>query len=635
MDMNALRRQLDSFNTDLEDVNKLLLETDEASEGLVRKMKELSGIGSKGGIIRSIITRFSVAVPSLYKLTQQASSLLLIFRYIDTARTESLKEEAKVVESLKRREEIQRRLYKIEKARRSGNLTALEKEQFYNDSSIKNMMKSMSFGQALLKTQEKMSMVKNKIAKSDDKIFKAARQRFVRDNYGGNLTGGNLLGKASILMADEELKGMRKRKGGLKTQLADLADQEFALKDDIDSGYLSDSGKKQAERDLQVVQKLMTAVEKSMEIIQDDMQIAYSRRDDLIERQSGSFRIKGRAGSRKFEDLTFFEKKQLKYEELKNKINKKVDKVKDGFQSFFSKGNMKLMLQNAMKFGKVLMYALGFILVLGIVIYMLRKMRFFERAGEIFAWGKEKLIPFWEMFTENIGIFISEIIDIVVAIKDIFVGLFSGDGEKIWDAIKEIGESLWEAAKAYGKIVLSGFILTIGGLLLTLSTFIGGLIWGAASTIKDAFLNFIDNPIQTIKKGLGGAVSGAALGAVAGGIIGSVVPGAGTIAGAAIGASIGGTIGGYSGAAGMASGGTNLMGGNYLVGENGPEIVSIPGGSSVINNTNTRSAMGNTIHVHVNGRVGASEQELNQLADKIGQKISMRMNRFSPTGMRG
>jgi hypothetical protein len=101
---------------------------------------------------------------------------------------------------------------------------------------------------------------------------------------------------------------------------------------------------------------------------------------------------------------------------------------------------------------------------------------------------------------------------------------------------------------------------------------------------------------------------------------------------------IGGGIlaGGAIGAANpMASGGTNLLGGNYLVGDNGPEIISLPGGSSITNNTNTRSAMGTTINVHVNGRVGASDQELNQLADKIGQKISMRMNRFSPTGMRG
>ena len=123
---------------------------------------------------------------------------------------------------------------------------------------------------------------------------------------------------------------------------------------------------------------------------------------------------------------------------------------------------------------------------------------------------------------------------------------------------------------------------------------------------------------------------------IAGGIIGTVVGPGGTIAGAVTGAKIGAAIGGTAGLAGrMASGGTNLMGGNYVVGENGPEIVSIPGGSSVVNNTNTRSAMGNTIHVHGNGRVGASEQELNQLAEKIGLRISMRMNRFSSNGMRG
>lgn len=633
--MNALRRQLDSFNTDLEDVNKLLLETDDASEGLVRKMKELSGIGSKGGIIRSIVTRFSVAVPSLYKLTQQVSSLLLIFRYVDTARTESLKEEAKVVESLRRREDIQRRLYKLEKVRRTGNLTALEKEQYYNDASIKNLMKSMSFNDALLKTQEKMSLIKNKIAKADDKIFKAARKRYVRDNYGGNLTGGNLLGKASILMADEELKGLGQRKRGLGDEMVSLLDREFTLKDDIDSGYLTDSGKKQAERDLKIVQDLIAAVEDSMQLIQDDMKIAYSKRDDLIEKESGSFRVKGNAGNRKFEDLTPFEKQMAKYEKLKEKVNTKFNKVKGGIEGFFSKGNMKLMAQNAMKFGKILMYALGFILVLGIIVYMLRRIRFFEKAGEIFSKIKEKLIPLTEMFTENIGIFITEIMNVFGAIKDIFVGLFSGDGEKIWKGGERLLKSLWKAVKAYAKVLVSGGLLVLAGLAGTYLTVFGGLLLGVGETIKDAIINAIKSPFKTFKKGIKGSVSGGALGAVAGGILGSVIPGAGTVAGATVGGVIGSTIGGFSGMAGMASGGTNLLGGAYLVGENGPETVLLPGGSSVINNTNTRGSMGNTVNVYVNGRVGASEQELNQLADKIGQKISMRMNRFSPTGLRG
>jgi hypothetical protein len=109
----------------------------------------------------------------------------------------------------------------------------------------------------------------------------------------------------------------------------------------------------------------------------------------------------------------------------------------------------------------------------------------------------------------------------------------------------------------------------------------------------------------------------------------------GIIAGAKVGGTLGATAGASIGAANpMASGGTNLLGGNYLVGDNGPEIISLPGGSSITNNTNTRSAMGNTINVHVNGRVGASDQELNEIARKIGSKINIEMNRFNSRGFR-
>ena len=83
---------------------------------------------------------------------------------------------------------------------------------------------------------------------------------------------------------------------------------------------------------------------------------------------------------------------------------------------------------------------------------------------------------------------------------------------------------------------------------------------------------------------------------------------------------------------GRASGGPAR--GLTLVGELGPELVRLPGGSMVHNNANTRGMMGNTINVHVNGRVGASEQELNELARKIGEKINREMNRFGGLGIR-
>ena len=43
---------------------------------------------------------------------------------------------------------------------------------------------------------------------------------------------------------------------------------------------------------------------------------------------------------------------------------------------------------------------------------------------------------------------------------------------------------------------------------------------------------------------------------------------------------------------------------------------------------------GNTINVHVNGRVGASDAEIRDIADKVGREINLRMNRTTSTQVR-
>ena len=70
-----------------------------------------------------------------------------------------------------------------------------------------------------------------------------------------------------------------------------------------------------------------------------------------------------------------------------------------------------------------------------------------------------------------------------------------------------------------------------------------------------------------------------AAGAAAGGVLGSVIPGLGTLMGALTGYSLAASTQGFSR-------GTNrmLQGGAALVGEKGPEIVTIPAGASVIPN---------------------------------------------------
>jgi hypothetical protein len=70
-----------------------------------------------------------------------------------------------------------------------------------------------------------------------------------------------------------------------------------------------------------------------------------------------------------------------------------------------------------------------------------------------------------------------------------------------------------------------------------------------------------------------------------------------------------------------------------IVGERGPELVSLPKGSQVYPNGMAVGGGGSTtINVHVNGRVGASDSEIRDIANKVAKEINLRMNRTSTTG---
>jgi hypothetical protein len=87
----------------------------------------------------------------------------------------------------------------------------------------------------------------------------------------------------------------------------------------------------------------------------------------------------------------------------------------------------------------------------------------------------------------------------------------------------------------------------------------------------------------------------------------------------------GGAILAYAGQ--MATGGIVNKTGNWLVGEQGPELVSLPQGTRVHNNANTNKMMGNNITINVQGRVGASDTELRDIARKVGRLVSQEINR--------
>tara|TARA_R110002012_G_scaffold33256_4_gene97598 strand:- start:335 stop:1849 length:1515 start_codon:yes stop_codon:yes gene_type:complete len=80
----------------------------------------------------------------------------------------------------------------------------------------------------------------------------------------------------------------------------------------------------------------------------------------------------------------------------------------------------------------------------------------------------------------------------------------------------------------------------------------------------------------------------------------------------------------------FAAGGVTKSG-MSLVGEKGPELVRLPTGSRVHSNRESRKMLstggGNNITVNVQGRIGASDSELRQIAQKVGQMINKEINR--------
>ena len=85
----------------------------------------------------------------------------------------------------------------------------------------------------------------------------------------------------------------------------------------------------------------------------------------------------------------------------------------------------------------------------------------------------------------------------------------------------------------------------------------------------------------------------------------------------------------------FASGGTVRNGGMSLVGEQGPELVRLPVGSRVFSNAESRKMSGTTnITVQVTGRVGASDMEIKDIAQKVSREIGLQMNRTGSTAVR-
>tara|TARA_Y100000592_G_scaffold101019_1_gene184596 strand:+ start:930 stop:2378 length:1449 start_codon:yes stop_codon:yes gene_type:complete len=199
----------------------------------------------------------------------------------------------------------------------------------------------------------------------------------------------------------------------------------------------------------------------------------------------------------------------------------------------------------------------------------------------IFLIKKLKIGTKLKAFEKRFGIFgdiFKNVKDILSGVFDIFKAAFGGDGQGLM--------------KAFGK-----FVKALGGLLFNVMKL---MVMGFLQVVKFLVASFIQ-------------------------VIGKVVGKIPFMGG------LGSSIEGFGkNIRGMATGGVS-GGGLTIVGERGPELVRLPSGARVHSNAESRRMGGGTINVHVNGRVGASDTEIRDIASKVAREINLQMNRQSHT----
>jgi hypothetical protein len=249
------------------------------------------------------------------------------------------------------------------------------------------------------------------------------------------------------------------------------------------------------------------------------------------------------------------------------RIGEKLAPIAGKISQFFIVGAFAL--------GKFMLYFIAIVTGFALLIFIIKKMKLGTR---------------FKKFEEQFGLFgkiLGNVKEALTGVFMMFQGAFGGDGKKLQD----------------------GFFKMMNGLI--------GILLRVLQTMLSLLLKGIFTAIGGIVKGIGRAINSTL------GFGGNTIIGYGNNIQSA-GAYLGG------GLASFANGGVS-SGGMALVGERGPELVRLPSGARVHSNAESRRMSGGTINVHVNGRVGASDAEIRDIANKVAREINLKMNRTAHT----
>ena len=217
------------------------------------------------------------------------------------------------------------------------------------------------------------------------------------------------------------------------------------------------------------------------------------------------------------------------------------------------------------------------------------------------------------------------------ALHDIFMAFFGTGtfGERLQLLLKGILK-MWAGLGKILMTIVGAAIKLLGGLLLGTVEFLGqllvGILTGAANFLLGLLRKGVDGWIKLVKFWF--------VDVLWGGIIWPFVsPIVDALMGLkAITMNIWNSFADFLDDIGIFANGGTSRGGMAVVGERGPELVSLSAGSTVYSNTESKKMLGsggsvNNISVNVSGRVGSTDSELRDIAKKIGRMVSAEINR--------
>lgn len=252
--------------------------------------------------------------------------------------------------------------------------------------------------------------------------------------------------------------------------------------------------------------------------------------------------------------------------------------------------------------GKFLFMAMLYMVLITVAIAMLRKpiMKGIQLAGDFAA----KVLP---SIMQGVG-FVFE------GIKQIYDSMLGGD-------LLGIIEGFWTLAWGLIQVAISVVVALGMGLLGTLLGLAYGALEMAGGFVRDLF---------TGVGGITGILKRIAVIAV---LVGAFLYGFPFVVGAIILTAIGVLLKKLGEKIGIFSSGGTVTTGMQLVGEKGPELVSLPRGSRVHSNNDSkniaRNAKGgvvNNYNITINAK-DTSKAEMRRVADEIGRMVSSKINR--------